>query len=162
MNFKHRLYLVFIFIFGVIVGKIDKPSIKEEKVITFKESIENKEKMEQIELNVVKNQNKIERYYLDGKISKEIILENSNINLSKINIKENTNKIEQAYSETTKKLYSNNNWIVGSFIPYEAIKDKKYQDLTIQIGYRIIGNVYVTAGSDIEFKNPSLGVQFTF
>lgn len=163
INFIKIPILILIgFILGMFIGKHQNAQVSKEKIHSVENVVQNSKIDTKKIDNLVKSNQRIERYYKNGKISKEIILGYQ----TKENIKSSSSEVTNIHSnlttDTIKTFYPENNWVLGSYSTINSIENKEYKDISIQIGYRIIGNIYLTASSDIQLKNPNIGFQIIF
>jgi hypothetical protein len=51
-------------------------------------------------------------------------------------------------------------WLLGFSVPMKS--HPEFQDLNVQLGYRVLGPVYLTMQSDYKFSKPTVGFAFNF
>lgn len=159
------------FILGFIVGristqqspKITQTQVTEQKVLTTSDTTQTKN----VQNNISKASQKIvsqKQFYPSGKIKQEtetqIVYDYLNLGRTDDTQKNSEQIVDSKDSKTTLIENPEKNWMIGGLIPAENYHS--YSDYSLQVSYRIYGQIWASAQSDLSFSRPMLGVQVSF
>jgi hypothetical protein len=172
MSKKIYILTVFIvFIVGFITGKQDNDkinSIMEKNTIKTNTQIvsqvQNAQESKK-DSTTVKQISRKELYYSPkGKIKKVVVI-GENINNQEVNtifatVNKDTFKVVDSNIYYQKEINYKNNWMIQTTYPILEYPD--FSKLNLGIGYRIIGDIYMTASTDIKFTQTAIGLILLF
>lgn len=155
-NFKPVAFFSIIsFGLGLIIGKHLTKDVKNTQSVA---KTEIKAKSEQIEKTATKTDTKIvyRTFYKTGQLKSQ-----ADKVTEVVKVDDTSKNVISDFKQDQKVITISKNWQIGFF--YEPTTSTfNITKITPQISYRVIGNFWVSAQSDVMFARPQLGLQFQF
>ncbi len=159
------------FVIGFIVSQLCKtniPTMIQTQLVQQKSSIfEKKDKTEEIKNNVVRATEKVvnqKEFYPSGKVKEEtqtnIVYNYKNLTGTLYHQNDSDKKFDSKLSNTTLIENPQKNWMLGGLIP--AINYTDYSQYSLQVSYRVYGQIWASVQDDLSFSKPMVGIQVSF
>ena len=153
MRYTHLIYYVFGLCSGIFIAHSGKKETHVKSII----SATSDESKKQTQAKTITHIDRI--YSKCGKLKEEKI-DTANVQNDLLSYSQ---KINLDQLETEVKLQEKNNWILGVSYPlFEITNPMNYSNVSVQVSRRIVGDFYLSAQSDLKFKQFQVGVQYNF
>lgn len=168
LKFQNKILPVIFLIIGIFIGKINTKQIT--KKINEQKNIKIESSLKSITENTKISYHNDKSFFSEKTYSKKGILlheisygNNSGASSSEQHFE--TYKVQTSDTQTSDTKITTiesyqSNWILGVYHPSSLVF--KPQDLNLMLSYRVFGNIYVSALSDVKFSKPMVGIQLQF